>query len=162
MKRLNCGKRCLVLTLAAFLGSCNVWESKVSFSSSVAGRRIDIEQPFPANGWGLRVVLHDRKVTKTLYAIRGDVFLDFAAVTWTPNGDTAAILICGTPRVELAYKISQEAFQPFAGSIPTMASHIRSMYHLAPLTDVTDPIDWACSPAGKGAFAKAFPESVPR
>jgi hypothetical protein len=110
----------LTVTAVAFLslgGCAALWEHKLAFAAPASGALLDIQQPFPANGWGLRVGLRAGTMTKVLYEIRGDVFLDFADAKWSSDGRTVVLFTCGTPPVRLAYDVKRGARIPFSGRL---------------------------------------------
>ena len=153
-----------VLVLCSALGSCNSWwDQKVVFPSPLSGTALEIQQPFPTNGWGMRVVLKTSPVTKVLYEVRGDVFLDFADGVWSANGTMVALFTCGTPPVKIAYDVDHGVDMAFANAQSMIAAHIRSSYHLDTrnATD-KDAFEWACSSEGRSAFLRAYPGALAR
>ncbi len=123
---------------------------------------VEIQQPFPANGWGVRLQMTSKARTKTLYELRGDVFLDFADVTWGPGDKRFAVFTCGTPPIRLAYNAADTAEVPFQQMEPTVVAHIRARYHLDSQLSSKDVFDWACSSEGHQAFLKVYPSAAPR
>lgn len=151
-----------LIALFAILSSC-AWEQKVVFSAGSEGGEVKILQPFPANGWGIRVRLNSKGHEKTLYELRGDVFLDFADVAWSKSNGTVAVFTCGTPPIRLAYSLIESSFIPFSKAEHVVAAHIRDEYHLAEQeTSDNETFDWACSSEGRTAFLKLHPSSAPR
>ena len=145
-----------LLSLSGALSGCRSWwESKVEFPGPSAGRVLYIEQPFPANGWGVRVVLKNGGSVKVLYEIRGDVFLDFADAAWSADGEKVALFSCGTPPLRMAYDLRSTRTRPFDQSETLVAAHIRSSYHVQ--GKAPDVFQWACSDEGKTAFLHAHP-----
>jgi hypothetical protein len=142
------------------LGGCAaLWEHKLAFAAPSSDAVLEIQQPFPANGWGLRVELRTGTVTKVIYEIRGDVFLDFADAKWSSDGGTVALFTCGTPPVRLAYDLKRGSQIPFAASRQAIRTDLQWRYHL----DATrDAFEWACSSEGKAAFLNAYPQAAPR
>ena len=153
---------CLILLFV--LGGCRAWwEQKVAFPSPSADAVLRIEQPFPANGWGTRVILQGRSGSKVLYQIRGDVFLDFVDVAWSPKGDAVGVFTCGTPALRIAYDVGNGREYRFAQMERLIVEHIRSRYLLGK-TSLTarEVLEWACSSEGKTAFLHAYPSAAPR
>jgi hypothetical protein len=139
------------------------WESKAVFVRPEGGSRIEIDQPFPANGWGIRVALVTAAERRTLYQLRGDVFLDFADVFWSPDGQSVALLTCGTPYLRLAYSLKESDFVSFAPFQQPLVSQLRSEYQLGPgMNRDRDVLEWTCSPEGRDAFVRRHPGAVPR
>lgn len=130
------------------------WESKVEFPGPKAGEAIYIEQPFPANGWGIRVVLKDGAATKILYEMRGDVFLRFADAVWSPDGGKVTLFTC-TPPLQISYDIRSGTMLPFESSRSAIAAHIRSTYDIK--GNDRDVFEWAWSDNGNNAFLHAHP-----
>ena len=146
---------CLLTTLAIVgLSGCG-WERKASFESPSPGTRIEVQQPFPANGWGVRLELKSKGTTKTLYQLRGDVFLNFVDVAWAPDTSSVAVLTCGTPRIRLAYSLGISRDIPFQQMEPVVAASIRRRYRLDEHQSNKDVFDWACSDEGKRRFLKS-------
>ena len=153
-------KTLLLTMVLTFLNGCG-WERKVVARAPSEKTSIEIQQPFPANGWGVRIVLRTKDRTETLYELRGDVFLDFADVVWTVGEDSLAVLTCGTPSIRVAYNSRTSSFMPFSQMEPIIAAHIRSEYGITDRTD-TATFDWACSAEGKDAFLHRHPDAKPR
>jgi hypothetical protein len=152
-----------VVLLSFILTGCGWWEGKVAFPGPSQGTVLEIEQPFPANGWGIRIVLRTKNVTKALYQIRGDVVLNFADVAWAKDEGVVAVFTCGTPAVRLAYSVANGNELPFAQMQPMVAAHIRAGYHLDRKTATEkDTFEWACSSDGRAAFLRAHPGASPR
>ena len=147
--------------MAIFLVACG-WERKIRFDLTPDDVSIEINQPFPANGWGLQVLLTKGARRKVLYKLRGDVFLDFADVTSSKQG-TVVIFTCGTPALRLAYDLKRDDFISFSGVRQISAAHIRQVYMPvlgSPLDEKT--FEWACSQEGNLAFRRRYPGSRPR
>ena len=121
---------------------------------------IDIQQPFPANGWGLRILLKNRETTKVMYEVRGDVFLNFADVAWSEPSQTVRIFVCGTPTVRVAYDMKRGASVPFDRIESILATDIKSRYHVNGNTK--EVYEWACADEGESAFLRAHPGAAPR
>jgi hypothetical protein len=158
---MNWKKAVSVVLLLGLLG-CGVWERKVVFPGSSEGDALEIRQPFPANGWGIQVVLSGKDARKTLYELRGDVFLDFADVAWANDDGVVAVFTCGTPALRMAYGRGDADSTPFSQMEPAVAAHIRERYRLDPKLSDKSVLEWACSPDGKDAFLKLYPDAVAR
>jgi hypothetical protein len=153
-----------VLVVVLALTSCGfLWEKKVVFSAPSLREEVLIEQPFPANGWGLQIVLQNSRTTKVLYQIRGDVFLNFADVSWSSKGDLIGIFTCGTPALRIAYDRGNAMEVDFAKAEPLVAAHIRAQF-LSNRAKLSEPeiLEWACSPEGREAFLQAHRDAKPR
>ena len=77
----------LIALLSVWSVGCG-WEKKAVFESPSGEHLVEIQQRFPANGWGMRIQLRSGAAARTLYEQRGDVFLDFADVTWGEHDKT--------------------------------------------------------------------------
>lgn len=152
----------LLLTLLSLNCGCSTWEKKIVFAGPVPGVAIEIQQPFPANGWGLRVVLATPGNFTTLYQLRGDVFLDFAEVAWSRDGESLAIFSCGTPALRIRYKLAETKVLAFEDARSAVAAVIRSEYGLSSLQADDRTFEWACSQDGKAAFLRRHPGARPR
>ena len=155
----------LIVFSVAALSGCG-WERKVVFRAPSETALIEIQQPFPANGWGIRVLLEAKGQRKTIYTMRGDVFLDFADAAWSKDGETVAVFTCGTPFVRLAYNVATNNFVSFSNMEQTLAAHIRKEYkeYRPTVQDRADSatLEWACSQEGKNTFSSRYPNSAPR
>ena len=157
-------RRTLAISVIALVTSSCGWERKLDFKAPNDKSEIWFRQPWPANGWGLQVVLREQGETRVLYNIRGDVFLMFAEVYWSPDGRIVGVFTCGEPFVKLGYdrrtarKVSFDAIQR------AMGDRIRTEYGLSRESGstVTDPFDWACSTEGHDAFVRMHPGANPR
>jgi len=139
------------------------WEQKVVFKQSQGNAYVEIQQPFPVNGSGTRVLLYNNGSTKVLYEVRGDTFLEFADVFWSADGKDMAIYTCGVPYLELAYNLANNQSIPFPQVRTGVAAHIRSEYHLEEHNKSDKKTFlWACSQDGKIAFLRRHPEAAPR
>lgn len=156
------GTRCVLAMLAVVCLSGCGWERKARFESPSRGTSLEVQQPFPANGWGIQFELRSKGSTKTLYNLRGDVFLDFVDAAWSPDSSRVAVFTCGTPRVRLAYSLATGRDIPFQEMESAMAADIRHRYHLDELLMNGDVFDWACSDEGKRRFLESYPEAVSR
>jgi hypothetical protein len=116
-----------------------------------------VEQPFPADGWGVRVVVRNGNEVKVLYELRGDVFLDFADAAWSADGEKVTLFLCGTPPLRIGYDIKTGKMRRFDQSESMMAAHIRSNYHIQGKD--REIFEWACSDVGKAAFLRAHPSA---
>jgi hypothetical protein len=150
----------LIVLLSSALVGCG-WERKVAFPSG-ASFNVQIQQPFPANGWGLRVLLQSKGYSKTLYELRGDVFLDFADVAWSAGNGAVVVLTCGTPPIRLAYNLTNNTFIPFASMESTVVAHIYAQYLGERKMSDRDVLEWACSSDGRDAFYQRYPGVSPR
>lgn len=167
MKHTRVARVVVILTgvfSALFTVSCSGWERKAVFRGSSSHIAVEIQQPFPANGWGIRVLLiTDEGTPTTLYELRGDVFLDFADVAWSQNDTAVAIFTCGTPPIRLGYSPAEHKFIPFNELRSVTAEHIRREY-AADKQGISDSdiLSWACSTGGKDAFLRLHPDASPR
>jgi hypothetical protein len=156
--------RCASLTVVwgtLLLSGCG-WERKLDFASPSNRASVEIDQPFPINGAGIRIVVNANGVSKTVYELRVDAFLDFAAVAWSPVDDLA-IFTCGTPSIKLAYSVSQSHPIPFTSMEPLLVSSLRRDYRLSHIgLKDEDVLEWACSPSGKHEFLGHYPSAAPR
>lgn len=153
----------LMVLFSALLCSCSGWERKMVFRGSSPGTSVEIQQPFPANGWGIRVMLASKGNVTTLYQLRGDVFLDFADVAWSPDDTAVAVFTCGTPPLRIGYSLASSTFLPFKDMQAMAEAHIRGTYRSDMKgTSDTDTFDWACSSMGKEAFLRRHPGASPR
>lgn len=148
-----------VVVLCLLTASCG-WEQKLSFQARDGSKSIQLLQPFPANGWGLEVRLITRADRRTLYRARGDVFLEFAQVYWSPDNKTVAIFTCGTPALRMAYKIRANAEVPFLSVENNVQAAIKETY--AGQYRSGDALEWACSYEGKQAFYRRYPDAASR
>lgn len=156
--------RLIMLACFALLlqGCSTFWETKVTFPGPRQGVSVMIAQPFPANGWGIRVVLNNKKAPKTLYEVRGDVFLDFAEVAWSPDGEQVAVFTCGTPALRMAHNIADDRSVPFVQMEAAMALRVRAAYRLDNQMSNNDIFNWACSSDGVDHFSRLHPNASPR
>ena len=152
----------VTLTMFVMLSCGTLWESKIAFEGPVHRGVIEIDQPFPTNGWGLRISLSDAGAKKILYQVRGDVFLNFADVVWADNGRFVIVFTCGTPQVRQTYDTSSGSVVQLPQMESLVATHIRATYHLGPDSVASDITDWACSEAGKQAFLRNHRNAAPR
>jgi hypothetical protein len=152
----------IIVAVILLLNACG-WERKVIFKQGRGSASIEIQQPFPANGWGLRVILRINESAKTLYEVRGDTFLEFADVSWSADNSRVTVFTCGTPYLQLAYDLTGNHSLLFGPLQSAAASHIRFEYHLDQnkMRD-EDTFLWACSADGKEAFLRRYPDAVPR
>ena len=155
------GARLAIAIGVLFLFGCG-WERKLVFPSPSNSETVEIDQPFPINGAGIRVLLNANRTSKTLYELRVDAFLDFAAVAWSTAGDVA-VFTCGTPPLRLAYSLKDSGPIPFSRMEVSLISDLRKEYALdaAGLSD-KGVLEWACSSEGKRAFLKRYPAAKPR
>lgn len=153
--------RLFMTFVVVWLSGCG-WERKTRFESPSPGTLIEVQQPFPANGWGLRLELKSKGATMMLYQLRGDVFLDFVDVAWAQDGNRVAIFTCGTPPIRLAYSLVTGHNIPFQGMESVLATKILRDYHLDEHRSGREIFDWACSDEGKRRFLEVHPEAVPR
>ena len=140
------------------------WERKVLVQSlRDSSEKIEFSQPWPANGWGLRVRLLAKDGDQVLYSIRGDVFLRFAAGYWSPDGRLVGVFTCGDPRVRLAYDRVAKQPRTFDLVRAGIAETIRSDYaaYIRTTEKSVDPLEWACSNEGDQAFHERFPRANP-
>jgi hypothetical protein len=152
-------RMCLLVLLMVLLSGCGAWERKMSFYGP-RETSVQILQPFPANGWGLRVVLESDKQSTMLFDFRGDAFLWFADVVWSPKGDAVAVFTCGTPTLRLAYDIRGRKPVSFIDLQELVGAHIRAEYGLH--GEDTEPLKWACSQEGTEAFMRTHPQARAR
>jgi hypothetical protein len=149
------------LLSVSMLGGCRSWwESKAEFVGPTAGKALYVEQPFPANRWGIRVVLKNGSDVKVLYEIRGDVFLEFADAAWSSDGRRVTLFGCGTPPLRISYDLRSAATRPFDEGQSLVAAHIRSIYHVQGKD--REVFEWACSDEGNNAFLHAHPSARAR
>lgn len=139
----------------------------------MGGRKKRYLSPHPANTWlrfssdflqmvGACAYSYGAAQLQTLYEQRGDVFLDFADVTWGEHDKTFTVFTCGTPPLRLAYNFPSMSQFPFQRTEFAVVAHIRARYHLSDHLNGRDILDWACSSDGQSAFLKSFPMAVPR
>jgi hypothetical protein len=151
----------LAITIGAvFLAGCG-WERKLVFTSPSTHESVEIDQPFPINGAGIRVLLNANRTSKTLYELRVDAFLDFATVVWSSAGDVA-VFTCGTPPLRLAYSAKDSQPIPFASMEASLVSDLRKEYELG-ASRISDKgvLEWACSSDGKREFLRHHPDAKP-
>ena len=155
-------KKPIPILLLVCTVACSLWERKIVFAGSSSTDLLEINEPFPENGWGLQIVLHRKGTKRTLYQLRGDVFLNFADVVWTNDDATVSVYTCGTPALKLAYSGNEANPTPFSATAGSVAAHIRAQYALRPETSDSDVLAWACSPEGEAAFHSRHPEATAR
>lgn len=143
------------------LAGCG-WEQKATFRSPSSTKTVVLDQPFPMNMSGLRILLTTKEHTKTLYSARGDTFVEFADVAWSDHETITVVFTCGSPAVRLAYRSKDETFIEFAQMLPLLMRHIRDHYHLDPSITDDHTSAWACSSEGKAAFLRLYPSARAR
>jgi hypothetical protein len=123
---------------------------------------IEIQQRFPINLWGLRILLHHDGTRTTIFESRGDTFLSFADVLWSADNKELAVFICGNPPLRMAYSLSKNRSLPFGRMRSDVAGHIQADYHLVTnKMSVDETFLWACT-EGKEAFLRRYPEAAVR
>jgi len=141
------------VVLLMLLAGCSGWQRKMVFKKPAGSESIEIQQWFPVSMWGIRILLHQNGSTKTLYESRGDTFLLFADVLWSPDNEVA-VFTCGNPALRMAYSLTANSFLPFERMRSGVAAHIQADYHLAPSKmSVDETFLWACTD-GREAFSQ--------
>jgi len=135
------------------VGGCT-WERKAVFKHPRGGDSVEIQQRFPVNLWGIRILLHRKGSAKTLYEKRGDTFLTFVDVFWSVDSKELAVFTCGSPSLRMAYNLTDDHSLPFVQMQSDVAAHIRTEYHLDSnkMSD-EDTLLWACTD-GQDAFSR--------
>lgn len=148
-----------VLVVSGFACACG-WQNKVVFRSSSGVTGIEIQQPFPLNEAGVRVILKRRAGDVTLYTERADTVLSFADAVWVKEEDSVAVFACiGSRSIREAYSLTRNAPIPFDSLRSNLARKIRNEYKVA--SDPDDPesvFTWACS-QGEHAFFQRYPSA---
>jgi hypothetical protein len=146
-----------------FLASCG-WEKKLTLRQDNGEGRVEIEEPFPINGSGLRIVHESHGEKATLLEVRADTFLSFADAVWTQDGSTVAVFICrGGPDIRVAYDVKNHHPLAFTEAFKKMlANDIRNRYRPSNASGSDELVfRWACS-EGQQPFLSRYPDAVAR
>src|SRR5260370_2049207 len=118
----------IAVVLLIVLAACG-WERKIVFKKPAGRESVEIQQRFPINLWGLRILLHHDGTRTTIYESRGDTFLSFADVLWSADNEELAVFICGNPPLRMEYSLSKNRSLPFDRMRSGGAAHIQADYH---------------------------------
>jgi hypothetical protein len=129
------------------------WQRQLEFHGP-GDSTLAISQPWPANGWGLRIEVCRGKVCEVIHSVRGDVFLLFADVNWSPDNRTVAVVTCGEPYVRLAYDRTLKKAVSFSQFESALRSQIGRDYAL---DGTIDALKWACSEEAARRFSALHP-----
>ncbi len=121
---------------------------------------VELDQPFPINASGIRVVLRTKSGSVTLLDVRGDSYVSFADAWFSPDHRFVAVYACTAgPKVELAYDLAAGKKVEFKQFQAKVAQQIGREYGFtSSADDNAEVFGWACLNASD-AFLKKYPHA---
>ena len=146
---------CALLLIAVFVfGQCGQVFYPEFESRSPDGRywiAIMRNRPWQNAGYRYRVELRGEAVRRTLLRGDGPASIGLVEVNWSPNGTVARVFFCdGAKPVAAGFDLQSIRSLGPNEVLPVLAPQIARRYGIPPGAPV---IAWACSTAGKNAYA---------